>query len=245
MSRSLKPYALVFLLTLCAGSTSTSLAQVIESVTVGKSIEFVQTSPVAVQINPAPPSQTFGGPYGFSADVDGQNISSITAPRVSGPISVPEPFNNGGTLLYNSTEGGWRYGFPNGNDWGVQSLGELNSLFGSGVYTMTVNGTSVALNLTGDAYPNNPVLTLSGGVWSNGKYVIDVRQSLVITTNAFSAYGTHPDDLIGIGVDGVADASQFHSVRRRRTLLASRCPLSLSSAARSIAAAPFLLRWWT
>jgi hypothetical protein len=51
----------------------------------------------------------------------------------------------------------------------------------------TVNGTSVALNLTGDAYPNNPVLTLSGGVWSNGKYVLDVRQSLVITTNAFSA----------------------------------------------------------
>jgi hypothetical protein len=46
-------------------------------------------------INPAPPSPTFGGPYGFSADVDGQDISSITAPRVSGPISVPEPFSGG------------------------------------------------------------------------------------------------------------------------------------------------------
>ena len=42
-----------------------------------------------------------------------------------------------------------------------------------GIYTWNVNGTSIPLNLTDDAYPNVPILTLGGGTWSGGKYVIN------------------------------------------------------------------------
>ena len=194
------------------------LAQTIEEVTVSKTIENVQTSASNVQVNPEPPSPTFGGPYGFSADVDGQNISSISAPVISGPISVAEPAFNGGKLIFNSTDvsngitGGWRFGFPHANNFGSPTLADNNSLFGSGVYTFAVGGTTVSLDLTGDAYSNDPVLTLSGGVWSGGVYVIDPSQALTITTNAFSGYGTHADDLIRVGVEGIGIASQFHSI---------------------------------
>ncbi len=107
--------------------------------------------------------------------------------------------------------GGWRYGAPNFNDFGSPTLSDNNSNFGSGIYTFTVNGTSIPLNLTGDAYPNDPILTLSGGVWSGGKYLIDPSQSLSITTNAFSAYGTHLDDALFIYAAGGVRALQFHS----------------------------------
>jgi len=67
------------------------------------------------------------------------------------------------------------------------------------------------LNLTGDAYPNDPILTLSGGSWSGGKYLIDPSQALTITTNAFSGYGSHPDDIVRLAVEGITDIFQFHS----------------------------------
>lgn len=217
LSRAARTCVCAFLATACVTFTGTSLAQTITSVVVEKSISKIQTSATVIQVDPTPPGPLYGGPYGFAADVDGQNISSISAPTVSGPISIDAGSQNGGVLGYNPTElrvygpGGWRYGAPNFNDRSSPTLSDNNSNFGSGIYTFTVNGTSIPLNLTGNAYPNDPILTLSGGVWSGGKYLIDPSQSLSITTNAFSAYGTHPDDAIFIYAAGSMRALQFHS----------------------------------
>jgi hypothetical protein len=208
-STKLKQVALVPLIVLCAGLSTASHAAIDPYVIVAKDIENIQTSASNVQVNPAPQSPTYGGPYGFGVNVFDAN--SITAPVVSGPISVGEPFFNSGSLLFSNPDGYWRLGSPNANDWGSPTLGDLNSKFGSGVYTVNVNGTPIPLNLTGDAYPNTPMVILSGGTWSGGKYVIDVGNALTITTNVFSAYGTHPDDVIDLGIDGIIDTSQFHS----------------------------------
>lgn len=222
IARKLKPVTLVPLIVLCAGLSITSHAAIDPYVVVGKGISNIQTSTSSVQVDPAPQSPTYGGAYGFSVNVHDTN--SIPAPVVSGPMLVSEPFFNGGALIYNNTESFWRLGYPNANDWGSPTLGDLNAHFGSGVYTVSVNGTPISLNLTGDAYPNTPMVTLSGGTWSGGKYVIDVTNALTITTNAFSAYGAHSDDLIDLSVEGVIDVSQFHSTTPGANFLSITLP---------------------
>ncbi len=212
---ALKPLSLAVIFVLGTGlsgaSNATAPVPTVESVIVGKGIENIQTSATNVQVDPTPQGPAYGGPYGFTANVDGQNVGSITAPVVSGPQNVGNPFWNNGKLLYNSTDGGWRLGSPNANDWGSPTLSDLNTKFNNGVYTFQVNGASIPLKLIGDAYPNTPILTLSGGTWSAGKYVLDVSQSLTITTNAFTAYGSHSDGSIWLGIDGGAYADQFRS----------------------------------
>jgi len=62
-------------------------AQSIEFVTVGKHIEYVQTSATDVTVNPRPPGPGYGGAYGFNVNVAGENIAGITAPTFTGPIN--------------------------------------------------------------------------------------------------------------------------------------------------------------
>jgi hypothetical protein len=99
------------------------------------------------------------------------------------PIQTALPTHNGGVLVYNPNpnENGWRYGTPFANDWGSPTLADLNSRFGQGVYTVTVNGQAIPLNLSGSAFPNVPLLTLTGGTWAGGAYVIDVSHTLTIS----------------------------------------------------------------
>jgi len=192
-------------------------AQTVQSVAVSKGIEYVQTSPSAVQVNPAPPGADYGGPYSFSADVDGLQMSALTAPVVSGPfvLGLPggpdAPSHNNGTLLYNPVDDGWRYGSPSANDWGMQTKAGLDASFPNGSYQFNVGGHVISLDLAGDAYPNAPVLTLTGGVWSGGKYLVDPSQAVTITTSAFAGYGTHVDDAIGLFGPNDAQALQLHS----------------------------------
>ena len=228
IARKLKPVTLVHLLVLCAGFSITSHAAIDPYVVVGKGISNRQTSASNIQVDPTPQSPTYGGAYSFSVNVYDTNL--IPAPVVSGPMSVPEPYFNGGALIYNNTDSYWRLGYPNAMDWGSPTLGDLNAHFGSGVYTVNVNGILFPLNLTGDAYSNTPMVILSGGAWSGGKYVIDVNNALTITTNAFSAYGTHSDDLIDFAVEGVINVRQFHSTTPGANFLSITLPaLTLTS----------------
>lgn len=193
-------------------------AQVVESVTVAKSVTYVQTSANSVIMDPTPPTANYGGPYGFSASISGQNLSGIAPPTVSGPIVLglpggPSAFsNNNGKLVYNAHDGSWEYGFPKGDNWGATSQAIIDSAFRNGTYTFAGNGIRIPLSLTGDAYPNTPILTLNGGIWSGGKYVLDASHALVITTNAFVGYGTHGDDRIAVGLSNGATRIQFHDI---------------------------------
>jgi hypothetical protein len=164
-----------------------SFAQ-IQSVVISKGAEFFQTA--ANRVVPAPIPNGFG----FAADVNGflpgPSIAGIPAPVLTGPINTAALGDNG-----------WRWG-QSANDFGGSSAAIRDSLFGNGTYNIAVNGTTVTLRLTGDQYPNAPQLALTGGAWIGDAYVIDTDKALTITTNEFTAYGTHVDDLICVALFG-------------------------------------------
>lgn len=196
-------------------------AQIVEDISVGKMVEYRQTSPNATAVNPS------GNPYGFYAGVFGTDIELLAAPVLSGPMSVPEPFFNGGKLVFNGDAmgaqgGGWRFGWPDGDDAGYTTASQLNAHFNSGSYSFLVAGTSVTLSLAGDLYPNVPILSLTGGNWSDGKYLFDPTKPLTVTSNIFSGYGIHVDDGIDIFANGHAQIFSRASLNPGKTLLALR-----------------------
>ncbi len=208
------PLGLMF--ALCAVPMSAAFAQSVEFVTVSKAISYVQTSATNVIVDPRPPGPAYGGSYWFGVEVVGQNLSGITPPTFSGPINTGAlgSWYNTGKLIYNPGDSAWKAGSPFANNWGSPTQSDLTSKFGSGTYTITVQGTSVSLQLNGAAYPNIPVMTLSGGTWSGGKYLLDTDKPLTITTNPFTAYGSTPNALISIDtyLPGVGTAQLFSAI---------------------------------
>ena len=193
------------LLFACIAFFSSVVWAQVQSVTVSKGVgPFIQTSPTAVSLGSAPNN------YSFNADVDGNNISGITPPVLSGPVNAGPQFNNG-TLLYSGGDHGWRLGTPNADDFGFSSQAALDAAFGNGTYLFTVNGITLHINLTGDQYPDTPVLTLTGGAWLNGAYVIDPSQPLTVTTT-YAGYGSHQDDMMCILIVGGGFPQPFSSV---------------------------------
>lgn len=126
--------------------------------------------------------------------VDGVDLETISpAPAVSGPITLEEPYVNGGLLGWNEDWQEWNFGWPNFNGWAVSSRTELDSLFGNGTYEFSQDGVPfVSVNLTGDAYPAEaPILTLEGGEWRGGRYLVDPRADVFrATTAVWSEFGT-------------------------------------------------------
>ncbi|NJD89356.1 MAG: hypothetical protein FIB05_15250 [Betaproteobacteria bacterium] len=206
--------ALAALVALLGGATEI-FAQV-SQVTVRKTARYVQTSPTDI-------APSLSGTYSFLASVDGAGISGMAPPTISGPFAAAElgAQHNNGTLVYSTAIGGWRWG-TNANEYRATSRSELDRLFPNGTYTFNVGGASVPLNLSGDAYPAPPVLTLNGGSWSNGNYIIDPTKPLTITTNAFSGYGTHLNDVICLFLRGPGYAVPAGAV--------TSCPLYLQTA---------------
>jgi hypothetical protein len=180
---------------LCAAAVGEAAAQTVDTVIVSKSRRYLQSSPTAVALRPAPCS--FDCAYGFSVIVRGANIASITPPHLAGPFNISglQGWFNNGNMVYNASEGEWRAGV-HGDNWSSDTESGRDALFGNGTYTVSLLGTSVSLNLTGNAYPSPPVITMSGGRWLNGKYVVDATKPFTGTTSAYAGYGSHVNDLI-------------------------------------------------
>jgi hypothetical protein len=158
----------------------------VSQVQVRKVARHVQTSATDVALRSS-------GAFQFQAIVEGASV----APTVTGPFNTAllGARHNNGVMVYSASGGSWRWG-ADGENFTADSKAEVDNLFGSGTYTFTVSGTSVPLALTGDQYPDPPRLTLSGGKWSGGTYVIDPSQPLTITTNAYAGWGSHRNDTI-------------------------------------------------
>jgi len=160
-------------------AASSGQAQNITSVDVSKDIRYRQTSATAVAPDTAAPA------YAFGVGVRGTGLASLSpAPTISGPINVGlvGPSFGSGALSYNAQGGSWELSRQ------YASASERDARFGSGTYTITVNGTAVPLQVTGDAYPNPPMVSFSQGAWIDGKFNFDPARALTITTNAFTAY---------------------------------------------------------
>ena len=183
--------------------TTVSVVPETQMVLVGKDVQYVQTDAATVVVDPRPLDALYGGPYGFSAHVEGLHMDLLTAPTITPPTGTPNtggnPFYN--NLYYDVDSAAWRYG-PNANDWGITTQAANDAKFPNGTYTFSVGGTSVPLSLTGNAYPNTPQLTLTGGTWVNGKYAMDAANALTVITNVFSQYNSNVDGHIGLWVNG-------------------------------------------
>ena len=134
------------------------------------------------------PSLEGGGAFTFWANAGGTSMTS--APRVTGPISNPEPGNNAGFLGLGRF-GYWRYGWPNFNDWTTGTLAQLNALFGSGTYTFTGAGQVKSVSLAGDIYPTQaPRITVAGGTWIQPGVCLVPATGVTITTSNHPQWGT-------------------------------------------------------
>ena len=201
-------------------TASTTKAQTVETVLITKGSGWVQTSPADPVINPRNPGPGYGGPFNFLVNVEGTNISGIVPPVITlapgslYPTQSPAR-HNGGVLTYNLNQESWNYG-SDGNNWGGQTEAERDASFAFGTYGMNVLGESFNLDFSATAFPaNTPKVTLSGGAWSGGKYLIDVTQPLTITTNAFTNFGQNADGAMymffGDDPDDLIDQLVFHS----------------------------------
>jgi hypothetical protein len=203
-----------------------SRGQTVEQVIVGQGQVFNQTS-TADPVLSSPPSY-------FTASVRGTDLAGITAPvltlynpgsNTNYSFSNPSG-HNGGTLGY-AGDGRWNYGAPGFDDSIFFPSGaQRNTAFPMGPITMLVQGTTINLNTSGSGFPGLtvPKVTLSGGNWSGGVYVIDVSQPLTITTNAFASFSSGGTSGSGSWVESridseladslgnlVASAAYFHS----------------------------------
>ena len=198
---------------LIALALASSNAQVVvQQVTVVKSSQWVQTSASAPFIDPTSVGPNYGGPYDFSVEIRGTNISSISpAPTITLPagsliVTQNPTLHNGGTLVYDANDSRWRYGV-NANDYGGLTEAERDGAFNVGAYGMSVNGTAYTLNFSATSFrENTPSVTLTGGSWVRGVYMIDVTQALTLTTNAFTNFNKNADAAISLGVDNYASS---------------------------------------
>lgn len=180
-------HSLVTVYTGAASSAQVSLRKV---------LKYVQTSATDIVDDAANAAV-------FHAGVDGPDIAGIPAPTVTGPFNVGAigPAHNGGVLMYNAGNGGWRYG-ASGRGFATSSAAQLNTLFPDGTYTFNVKGASIALALSGNGFPHPAPASLTGGTWSNGSYEVPRDRPLTITTGPFGGYGAHPDDAICVWLSG-------------------------------------------
>jgi FG-GAP-like repeat len=197
-------------------------AQVVEQVLVLKQSAWVQTSAAAPVIDPSPPGANYptppnhGGPYEFSIAVTGTDLGSIAAPTVTLPAGSTYPTqnpvrDNGGVLGYDSADDEWDYGVDADN-YSAPTAAERDASFAFGTYGLTVMGTSFNLSFPDTTFhENTPSVTLTGGTWVRGQYLIDVTQPLTITTNVFTNFDKNADGAMTLSVDGVVDQLVFYS----------------------------------
>lgn len=182
------------MLAMLAGASAN--AQVIADVIfLEKLTRYEQTSGTAPVLN----TGYDDGAYRFDVSIlnfNDDDVSGITPPVVSlaagstAPDTIPTA-HNGGTLIYNSGGGDWRYGAPDGFGWNATSTATLDTLFADGAHSINLQGSTYSLDNSGHIYPGVvPTVTMTGGFWSGGKYVIDVNQALTIATTVFSDYST-------------------------------------------------------
>jgi len=185
----LKPLAASVLFALSCGAANAGNSSVVR-VLVGDSIQYQQTSASQVAID------NFGsGAYNFTADVYGNNLGAGNPPTFSGPITAGAPFTSGSALYYNTSNNPLYNSVyavqAQDNGYSYTSQAALEAAFPQGTYTFTGGSTSVSLNLSGDLYPTTtPLVTLTGGTWSNGVYLVDPGQAVTITSDAFAGYSS-------------------------------------------------------
>ena len=201
--------------TIRAGTPPASVSQVL----VFKGTEFVQITAGSPVVDPKAPGPNYGGPYSFRVNVQGIGLGGITAPVITLAAGSTYPTDNsvrhnGGVLAFSTGDQSWNYGVDAGN-FGTTNLGYRDTAFAVGTYHMVIAdfGASFDLNFpTPGTYPvNTPSVTLTGGSWVAGKYVIDVTHDLTVTTNSFTNFNQNADGAMELQMNNGPDVFAFYS----------------------------------
>lgn len=127
--------------------------------TIGKQHRTVQSD--ATTLNG---DSSLGGAWRFSASVDASATGTKT---FTVPGGQPQTLTADGSV------------FDFVQYFSSQSA--LNAAFPGGTYTLSYNGKNVALQLTGDPYPSQPLVTASNGTWSLGTLYVTPGQAVTLT----------------------------------------------------------------
>lgn len=128
--------------------------------------------------------------YGIFAQVTGTGLSGTYTFTPPGQSAINISTAETGSLAYE-------------NAFAHATSGALSTPFPDGDYSMQINTSGglqniTAFSLTGDAFPDAPMIT--GGTWSLGKLLIDPTQNYTLTFTGFTGFGA--GDKISLAVDG-------------------------------------------
>lgn len=173
------------------GVTAAASAQTVSYVVVSKSHSYNQTSW-------GTPTEATSAPWEFGAFVVGNGLTAsnpITSVTFTGGTAVDQP------LAFDVKEWEVVYSYS-----GTTAQTDLNTAFGDGNYTMTLNGTytTPARSLTSTLYPNFPQFTLVSGTagWAGNILVVDPTTELRFSTGTFNTNFSDGSTRIGWDVSG-------------------------------------------
>lgn len=165
----------------------------IDFVLVQKNHDFMQTGTSSVV-----EANGSVDPAGFSVSLEGSGLSGY-----GGTLSFTSPGGSGvagGTGSYNS--GNNSYAFKQTFS-GGSAYADLDAAFADGTYDVNVDGTHVALNLSGGVFPSAPLATITGttGVWNAAEYIIQPGHDLTISS-VFSDAANYSRAHISLEISG-------------------------------------------
>ena len=179
--------------------------QTIQYIVIGKTLEHGQTS------------ETSAEPYMMHAWRFGSWISgsSLTSGYPTGTNSVLAPGPTTINYEFITEDEEWKLVGQSGFMYGDKAT--LDAMHPNGTYTLTVGGLTGALNLSGDAYANRPLLTFSAGTWSGGILSLTPAEAAAgftvsTSTTPFTGWvndGTYRIGIYGMGESYGAEASTF------------------------------------
>lgn len=131
---------------------------------------------------PATYSAGVTGPYAFVVSVEGDNDLSDYDPIPS--FTVPGGSTYGGPLTL---------ALQTGNDWrrsNYYSSSPFAGDFPTGTYTVTANGHTLSMDLTGNLFPAAPAVNITGGsgTWSGNTLTVNPGTTLTLTTSSFAGF---------------------------------------------------------
>jgi sugar lactone lactonase YvrE len=147
----------------------------------GKVHYYVQTGAAAAVDDPSQGVNYGNGRPGATAPNGA--YSFVASSPVAGAVAPP----GGPSQSFVYISGDSQYEWPSVPAFATQAV--LDSAYPDGNYLVAVDGQSVGIGLTGDLYPNAPLVTASQGSWNAaGTLVVDPTQPLVLTLNFTTNY---------------------------------------------------------
>lgn len=210
-------------------ATASGWAQTIQFINVTRRANYVQTGASTVTADTTTP-------FTFQATIEGDNGVSDGNPISQATTSFTPPVGSTQGLIYDSNGHHWRY-----QDNTQTSMANLNSVYGTGTYNFTINGTAAAATVTVSSFSSSqlqtPMLTLSGGNWVGSTYQMAAGAVLTVSFNPLysgsvgSTASFHYDaELNGMGNQEAQDFINYDATSSTAATYLSTPPNFVSSA---------------